>query len=176
MSRPPADIDPRTIAADFFKRLGGMAGMVKWGRTHRSLAYQLIAKLMAQPQVVNTVNVANVKIDGEAARAKLYDAFLHQIEARRTAVGDPAVFVNGQRIIEHVSQTPPPVTDDKSPSADVSRPATADPPPATADPPPRPVVQSFVPGQSAGGALDGSDDNRSTTQKFLDWNGHGKLF
>ena len=77
MNKKPTDIDPRAIAADFFRRLGGMAGMEKWGRTHRSLAYQLIAKLMAQPSTA-TFNKVTIKVtdrNGEEARAKLQDAF-----------------------------------------------------------------------------------------------------
>jgi hypothetical protein len=178
MNKKPADIDPRSIAVDFFRKLGGMEGMTKWGKTHRSLAYGLIAKLLAQPTVQTNVNVA--VINEEVARAKLQDALLRQIEARRFDSVDPVVTVNGERIIDGVSYTP--ASADPAPSTDATRPATPDPRSATADPrreppdsPPRPV-QSFVPGQGAGAALDGSDDNRSTTQKYLDWSGHGKLF
>jgi hypothetical protein len=114
--RAPIDIDPRTIAMDLFRRLDGMAGMTKWGKTHRSLAYQLIAKLMAQPQVVTNVNVANVAVDGEAARRKLEDAFIRLIESQRASVGDPAVYVDGERLIEHdprlATADPQPATDD----------------------------------------------------------------
>jgi hypothetical protein len=86
-----ADIDPRSIAVDFFRKLGGMDGMTKWGKTHRSHAYSLIAKLLAQPLVQNVaVNVIN---DGEAARRKLEDAFLQLIESRKYEGVDPAVFI-----------------------------------------------------------------------------------
>jgi hypothetical protein len=189
MNKKPADIDPRSIAVDFFRKLGGMDGMTKWGKTHRSLAYNLIAKLLAQP-TVQTVNVA--VISEEATRAKLQDALLRQIEARRFDSVDPVVTVNGERIIDHqvlaadprsqsgerVSDTPlssSSVTANESPSADEPRPATADTRSQPPDARPRPV-QFSVPGQGAGAALDGSDDNRSTTQKYLDWSGHGKLF
>jgi hypothetical protein len=197
MTKPKTDIDPRAIAADFFRKLGGMEGMTKWGKTHRSLAYQLIAKLMAQPLVQTNVNVNNVRVDGEDARRKIENALMRIIDARKAAVGDPAVYVDGERIndghfIEHEPQAMAQRlgmrdgishTVDLPPATDATRPATADPPPSTADPrpqppavPPRTVVRSFVAGQTAGVALDGSDDNRSTTQKFMDWSGHGKMF
>ena len=53
MNSTPA-IDPRALAADFFRKLGGMEGITKWGKSHRTLAYQLIAKLMAQPYSYTT--------------------------------------------------------------------------------------------------------------------------
>jgi hypothetical protein len=191
MNKRDIDIDPRSIAVDFFRKLGGMDGMTKWGKTHRSLAYNLIAKLLAQPQVQNNVAV-NVIHDGEAARRKLEDAFLQLIESRKYEGVDPAVFINNQRIIDHqpqpadprpqpgqrVSDTPlssSSVTANESPSADEPRPATADTRSQPPNSPPRPV-QFSVPGQGAGAALDGGADNRSTTQKYLDWSGHGKLF
>ena len=114
------DIDPRVIAADFFRKLGGMEGMTKWGKSHRSLAYQLIAKLMAQPLVVSNVNVANVAVADQSARRKLEDAFLRLIDARKHHDSDPAVFVDGERLIEHQPSTadPPPATDGELPSPD----------------------------------------------------------
>ena len=205
MSRPPAktaDIDPRAIAADFFRKLGGMEGMTKWGKTHRSLAYQLIAKLMAQPLVQTNINVNNLNVDGEAARRKLETAFMGLIEARKYKAGDPAVYVNDERIIDHVPVTVDGVVIDNEPQAMVPRLGTrdgishtVDPPPATdatrpattnknhaaVDPrppppavPPRTVVQSFVAGQTAGVAIDQSTaDKLNTTERFLLWRGHG---
>jgi hypothetical protein len=133
--RAPADIDPRSIAVDFFRKLGGMEGMTKWGRTHRSHAYSLIAKLLAQPLVQNVaVNV----IDGEAARRKLEDAFLQLIESRKYEGVDPAAFINGERLepltIDHrpgerFSHTP---TIDRCNATCNSRPATRDCRPAIA--------------------------------------------
>jgi hypothetical protein len=98
------DIDPRAIAADFFRKLGGMEGMTKWGRTHRSLAYQLIAKLLAQPLV--QVQQTNVTINEEATRRKFEDALMRIIDARKAAVGDPACYVDGERLIEHSTAQP----------------------------------------------------------------------
>jgi hypothetical protein len=183
-----ADIDPRAIAADFFRKLGGMEGMAKWGKTHRSLAYQLIAKLMAQPLVQNNVNVANIAIDGEAVRRKLEDAIERMRESKKYLSEDPAVYVNDMLVIEGYQQDASHVLVDGVsytrtdatvvPETTIDpRPSTAGARPATDATRPRTVVRSFVAGQSAGGALDGSaDDNRSTTQKYLDWSGHGKLF
>ena len=154
--------------------------MTRWAKNKQTLAYQLIANLMKQP-ASTTFNKVTIKVnDGEAARHKLEAAFLQLIESRKYE-GDPAVFINNERVIEHVSHTP--ASPDPAPSTDATRPATADPrpatdvtPPATPDARPRPAVQSLVPGQGAGAALDGSDDNRSTTARFLSWHGHGKLF
>jgi hypothetical protein len=181
MGRPKTDdIDPHTLARDLFHRLGGIDGMTRWAKNKQTLAYQLIANLMKQP-ASTTFNKVTIKVnDGEAARRKLEDAFLQLIESRKYEGVDPAVFINNERVIEHVSHTP--ASPDPAPSTDATRPATADTRPATADPrsqPPdaaRRPVQFSVPGQGAGAALDGSDDNRSTTQKYLDWSGHGKLF
>jgi hypothetical protein len=176
-----ADIDPRALAADFFRKLGGMDGMTKWGRTHRSLAYGLISKLLAQPTVQNNLAVS-VNVNGEAARRKIEDELFRIIQSRKH-FEDPAVVVDGERLIEHstrdgISHTATPVTDEprlNESLATHSRPVTADPPPVSPDPRPRPAVQSFVPGQVAGLALDGNaDDHLSTTEKFLRWNGHGR--
>jgi hypothetical protein len=203
MSRPPADIDPRAIGLEFFRKLGGMEGMVKWGKTHRSLAYQLISKLMAQPVVINnTNNNVNIEAAGEAARQKLETAFISLIEARKLDGG--TVYVDGERlddsrVIEHQPR-----------SADDSRRETADAAPSTADngelnesstsPKKGPLnarggvatsttgstptggqktnshysksIPTF-PGQTSAIALDGCDDNLSTTERFLLWRGHG---
>jgi hypothetical protein len=152
-----ADIDPRAIAADFFKRLGGMAGMTKWGKTHRSLAYQLIAKLMAQPQVVNNnVNVITER-DGESARRKLEDFMMRQINARGLATG--AVYVNDMLInpdyIEHEPQAAGP------------RPVTADESPVTADPRPQPPASA--PRPPAAAPVNIATGEPSTTAKYLEW-------
>jgi hypothetical protein len=204
MSRPSIDIDPRAIARDFYQKLGGMAGMVKWGKTHRSLAYQLIAKLMAQPMVQVTNN--NVNVNEEVARAKLHDAFVRVIAARKLSVGDPACYVNdervidddkewikkggviidGRRLIEHqpVADVEPPQTPDpasgsnsenlKSPKSgspfDGSRVGGA----AAAGQKTKISYSNSVPGLYAGAAMDGSADNRSTTEKYLTWSGHGR--
>jgi len=127
-----------------------------------------LPKLLAQPLVQNNVNV-NIDRDGEGARRKLEDAFMRLIEARKYEDVDPAVYINNERVIEHQpsAAVPRPVTDATRPATDATPSPTAVPPSATAAPRPRPVVQSFVPGQAAGFALDGSDDKRSTTEKFL---------
>jgi hypothetical protein len=108
--RAPLDINPRAFAADLLHGLGGMKDAIKWGKTHRSLAYQLIAKLMAQPLVQQTNVNVNVDRSGEAARAKLEDAFLRLIDAQKHQIGDPAVYVNNERVIDHKPQARSPPT------------------------------------------------------------------
>jgi hypothetical protein len=198
MNKKPADIDPRSIAVDFFRKLGGMEGMIKWGKTHRSHAYSLIAKLLAQPLVQNVaVNVIN---DGEAARRKLEDAFLQLIESRKYEGVDPAAFINGERL--------EPLTIDHQPLAADPRSATPDPAhQAASDDATSPQKGPFfsrggvsttstetspgggqnknthyskpipsIPGMCAGAAVgEDADDKLSTTEKFLRWNGHGKM-
>jgi hypothetical protein len=179
MSRPPADIDPRAIAADFFRKLGGMEGMTKWGRTHRSLAYQLIAKLMAQPLVQNNVNIGNLNVDDQSARRKLADAFMREIEARKNSVGDPAAFHGGERIVDgHIIEHQPTAAPDsnsknlKPPNSGspFSRDGVATTPAGSTK---NKNMYSIIPGLASGAALDGCDDNLSTTQRFLNWKGHG---
>jgi hypothetical protein len=204
MSRPKADnMDPRAIAMDLFKRLDGMAGMTKWGKTHRSLAYQLIAKLMAQPLVTNNVNIANITHDDGSARRKLEDAFMRIIAANKASVGDPAVYVNDMRLgddgrlIEHQPQppVPPPLAADPRPAtpdvasesksassgSPISRggvdatPGATSPGGGTKQKPMNSLSRMpSVPGLYAGAALDESADNRSTTEKYLSWTGHGR--
>lgn len=191
MNKKPADIDPRSIAVDFFRKLGGMEGMTKWGKTHRSLAYNLIAKLLAQP-TVQTVNVA--VINEEATRAKLQDALLRQIDARRFDSVDPVVTVNGERIIDHQALA----VDPRSQPPDLTHQAASD---DATSPQKGPVFSrggvstsspetspggaqnnnthyskpiSSIPGLSAGAAVgEGSDDNLSTTQRFYLYHNRG---
>jgi hypothetical protein len=191
---PKRDItDPRTLAIESLERLGGIEGFVSWGKTHRTLFYNLYAKLMAQPLVQHNVAV-NVINDGEAARRKLEDAFLHLIESRKYENVDPAAFVNGERIIEHqpLAADPRPVMPDPAPQADVDDASSPQKGPvfsrggvsttATETSPgggqnknthySKPIPS--IPGVAAGVALDGSDENKSSTQLFYEWKGHGK--
>lgn len=179
-----ADIDPRSIAADFFRRLGGMDGMTQWGKTHRSLAYQLISKLMAQP-VTNFTSIKNtVNVDGEHARRQLETALMRVISARKHD-GDPAVYVDGERLIEHqpaTRDTPPQAAD---PAPDSNYEMASSPKKGTvfsrggvestaAAGPKNKMSYSTVPGLAAGTALDeNADDKLSTTERFLNWRGHG---
>jgi hypothetical protein len=166
------------ISTKAFEKIGGLPALVKWikeSARNRSAFYSwYIPSRLRQPLVQTNVNVA--VINEEVARAKLQDALLRQIEARKFDSVDPAVFVNGQRIIDGVSYTP--ASPDPAPSTDATRPAAIDDVetsrgarPATAAPRP---VQSLVPGQGAGAALDEGTDNRSTTERFLSWSGHGR--
>jgi hypothetical protein len=162
MNKSKTDIDPRAIAADFFRKLGGMDGMVKWGKTHRSLAYQLIAKLLAQPLVQNSVTV-NVRDDGEA-RAKLEQAFYSVIDARHKEHG--AVFHDGERIIDHQ-----PAQIEHQPATVEPRPATADPQPATVDAVPQPVAASREPAavEVPAAVVPPLFTEPSTTARYLEW-------
>jgi hypothetical protein len=199
-----ADIDPRSLAADLFHRIGGPVAMEKWGKTHRSLAYQLIAKLMAQPLIQNNVAVSVSADDGEAARRKLETAMMRVINARKLGIsdGDPAVYVDGERVYDDVprllTRDPPPSTDDIQPSTAGARPATMVDGDVSSDSKSAKKGTVFsgggvettapagqknqnvysktfpsFPGLAAGASLDGSDDNRSTTQKYLDWSRRG---
>jgi hypothetical protein len=178
----PDPIDPKTAFAEVFKRTGGIAGMTSWAKTHRTLFYGLFAKLISQPLVQNNVAV-NVNADGEAARRQLETAFMRVIEARKHD-GDPAVYVDGERLIEHQPATrePPPSTADhgdapskenlKSPQKGPlnGRGGVAE---VTGGDKNRNFMKTFpsIPGLAAGAALDESADNRSTTEKFLNWSG-----
>jgi hypothetical protein len=220
MNRKLADLDPRAIAMDLFRRLDGMAGMTKWGKTHRSQAYQLIAKLMAQP-IINNNNVQVTVDRGEGdARQKLEDAVMRIISARKLSIGDPAVYVdgkrltdgydysaavtiNGERVIEHDPLGPRPATIASTPqtpdaqrgppdAVDLNNPKSPQKGPlfsrggvATTPTETTPAggtkqnsmysrTFSSVPGLFAGASLDESADNRSTTQRFLEWPGHGR--
>jgi hypothetical protein len=196
MAKSKFDItDLKALAIESFTRLGGIEEYVKWGRTHRTLYYtNSLPKLLAQPLVQNVaVNVIN---NGEAARRKLEDAFLHLIESRKFDSVDPAAFINNERVepltIEH--------------QAAVARPATPDPTHQAASddatsPQKGPLFSrggvattstetspgggqnkkshyskpfSSVAGACAGAAVgEGSDDSLSTTARFLNWSARG---
>jgi hypothetical protein len=195
MSRPKtADIiDPRAIAADFFRKLGGMEGMTKWGKTHRSLAYQLISKLLAQPIVVNnnTNNHVSIEAAGEAARLKIENEFIRLMEAQRASVGDPAAYHGGDRVVDHhlTIEHQPQLSDDAavSPLNESSKSWQKGPllkpggvatrPAETTHTGGQNKISKYsnltVPGLAAGAALDGLDNSLSTTQRFLNWKGHG---
>jgi hypothetical protein len=193
MTKPKPDItDPRTLAIESLKRLGGIEGFVSWAKSHRTLYYNLYAKLMAQPQVVNNVNVANIAVEDQSARRKLEDAFLRLIEARRESIGDPAVYVGGERLrepqyvdgrlIEHQPATADPTPDSKFENLKSPNQGPTFSPGGVATTPAETTLAggknkiSNYPNPLSGGfavALDGLDDNLSTTQRFLNWKGHG---
>jgi hypothetical protein len=64
--------------------------------------YDYYVKLMPH-RVQSQVHVTHVDHDGEDARRKLETAFMGLIAARRASVGDPAVYVNGERLREPTS-------------------------------------------------------------------------
>jgi hypothetical protein len=194
MSKPKPDItDPRTLAIESLKRLGGIEGFVSWAKTHRTLYYSLYAKLMAQPLVQNNVTV-NVRDDGEA-RQKLQDAFYRIIDERQKGE-EPAVYVDGERLrdpvyvggerlIEHQPADPRLPTLDAVEHSDPKSPKHGSPfsrggvatTPGETNPgggqKPKSHYSLSIPGLAAGAALDESADNRSTTEKYLTWSGSG---
>jgi hypothetical protein len=198
MTKPKTDIDPKAAVAEVFKRTGGIAGMTSWAKTHKTLFYNLYAKLISQPLVQNNVAVS-VNADGEAARRKLETALMRLIDARKASVGDPAVYINGERLRDDG------VTIEQSPmlthAAD-PRPATPDAvvePESSTSPKQGPLFSRggvaatpgagpknenvystgplkalSIPSLAAGAALDQTaDDKLSTTERFLLWRGHG---
>jgi hypothetical protein len=203
MTKPKPDItDPRTLAIESLKRLGGIEGFVSWAKSHRTLYYNLYAKLMAQPLVQNNNTINNVSIEaaGEDARRKLETAFIGLIEARKNSIGDPAVFVDGERldpfdgrVIEHQPRSSDDSRRETADAVDASLNESSKSPQkgpllkpggvatnlAETDPTggqnkiSRYSIPTF-PGQTSAIALDGCDDNLSTTQKFLNWHGHGR--
>jgi hypothetical protein len=190
------------IKDEIYDVLGGIAGAVKYYKRHPSAFYPDYFKTPPQPLVTNNSTINNVSIEaaGEDARRKLETAFMGLIAARQASIGDPAVYVGGERlqdpqyvdgrIIEHHPSTaePRPATDDavspldessKSPKKGPLNPrgGVATTPGATNPTGGQKTKMSYsnstVPGLAAGAALDGLDDNLSTTQKFLNWKGHG---
>jgi hypothetical protein len=82
MARPKTDdIDPHALAADLFRRLGGIDGMTRWAKNKQTLAYQLIANLMKQP-ASTTFNKLTVNVNEGEARRKLEDALMRMIDDR----------------------------------------------------------------------------------------------
>jgi hypothetical protein len=171
------------IKEEIYDTLGGIAGAVKYYKRHPSAFYPDYFRTPPQPVVQNNVNIANLAVDDQSARRKLEDAFIRLIDAQKHYDIDPAVFVNDQRIdpfgrvIEHHPASTNPA--DARPATDATRPASPNSPPSTAEPRPASpygrrttAVQSFVAGQCAG-ALE-LDDNLSTTQRYLNWPGHGR--
>jgi hypothetical protein len=203
-------IDVTKINAEIFHRLGGIEGAVKYFKKHLSAFYPNVLKTQPQPMVQNNVAVSVSADDGEAARRHLEDAMIRLIAARKASVGDPAVYVNGERLYDDVprllTSDPPPSTRDIQPATDDASPGTADRgdvslnesstspkpgtgfsrEPAAASPgggkkklaqysnSTVPLPRISFPGLASGAALDGSDDNRSTTQNYLEWPGHNR--
>jgi hypothetical protein len=172
MTKPkiPEPTDPKKIFIEVFKKTGGLDGMVTWSRTHRTLFYSLFGKMINQPVVQVDLN-NNVKVDEVQLRASLEHAFHRLIEAQKASVGDPAAYVNNERVIDHEPQSAAP----SSPAAE--QPSAAPDSIAANAVPLRSVARSSgpsVPGLYAGVALDAADDGLSTTEKFLRWDGHGR--
>jgi hypothetical protein len=206
-----------------FNKVGGIPALVKWikeSSRNRAAFYSQYISRWRQPMVQNNVNVTVDR--GEEARAHLETAFYRIIDARKTSIGDPACYVNGERVIDE--------DDDKEwikkggviidgrrliehqPVADIEPPQTLDAGVAQSgasgssgsnsenlkSPKKGPLdgrggvlttpgetttgagtkqkshYSISIPGLCAGAALDESADNRSTTEKYLSWSGHGK--
>jgi hypothetical protein len=165
MMTKPEPVDPKAAFIEVFNRVGGIAGMTSWARTHRTLFYSLFGKLISQP-VVQTNISTTVKINDDQLRATLTHAFARIVDARS---GEQASVVIDARANRNVVGKPQPQTIDGSPPSPAPSPAPDNIVPL------RSVtrVGPSVPGLDAGVALDGADDGLSTTERFLLWNGHG---
>jgi hypothetical protein len=230
------------IKDEIYDVLGGITGAVKYYKRHPSAFYPDYFKMQPQPLVQNNVNVANVATVSSRygdARQQLLALLDHIISAKQASIGDPAVYVNDERLLPITRESAQAkllearvnpqlnfslhdlaAALDDEPSTDDARPATDDASPGTADDgdvsgsnseklkspnqgplSPQsgvattsgatspgggtkqkshysnstgPLPRISIPGLASGAALDGSDDNRSTTQRFLEWNGHGR--
>jgi hypothetical protein len=191
------------ISTKAFEKIGGLPSLVKWikeSARNRSAFYSwYIPSRLRQPLVQNNVAV-NVINDGEAARRKLEDAFMQLIESRKYEGVDPAAFINGERLepltIDHkpLAADPRPATVDpahQAASDDATSPqkgpffSRGGVSTTSTEPSPgggqnkkshysKPIPS--IPGLAAGAAVgEGADDNLSTTETFLRWNGHGKM-
>jgi hypothetical protein len=94
--------DPMMVA---FEKTGGVAGLVKWikangqnrGNFYTSfMSYIKRSAPLVQTNINNNVNV----VTDEQARAKLYDSFARIISARKLSMGNPAVYVDGERLTD----------------------------------------------------------------------------
>src|SRR5437588_7621121 len=93
------------IKAWVYEGLGGDAGALKYFKNHPSAFYPDYFKTPIQPLVQNTnVNAVHIGSDVNDAKRRLETAFLRVINARKTSIGDPAVYVDGNRI-DSISDT-----------------------------------------------------------------------
>jgi hypothetical protein len=188
MKKPRKNITE--IKDEIYDDLGGKPGAVKYYKRHPSAFYPDYFKTQPQPVVTNNVAVSVIN-DGEAARRELETAFMRVIAARKHD-GDPAVYVDGERIdgriIEHQPATPDPRPStpdhgdaplDESSSSPQKGPlngrggvATITTEPSSAGAQNKISKYSTIPGIAAGAALDEStDDNLSTTERFYLYSG-----
>lgn len=143
-----------------FQGMGGVKALTTWGRTHRTLYYQMYAKLI--PLILQADVETTVKFDAEEARAALSAALMRVIEIRKTAEAPPGTAAGNL------------VTDATYTRRD------AEPEPAvTPSQPPAPAPQSannIVPLHKPPVATEPPSvapisTEPTTTQKFLDRNG-----
>jgi hypothetical protein len=97
-----------------YKDAGGDAGFSRWCKKHQTTLYDYYVKLMPQ-RTQAQVHVTHVD-RGEQARAHLETAIMRIIAARKAAVGDPAAYHGGERVIDNepplLSAASTPGTDD----------------------------------------------------------------
>jgi hypothetical protein len=134
-------IEAKQAFALAFERIGGVAGLEKWARTHRSAFYASYTKLI--PLQLNANATVDVTVhNGEEARQKLHDAFMRILASRREdkarglelsadgAGPSPLEQVTYTRVDNDAAGDAAPTTRGGGPSTVGARPATADESPA----------------------------------------------
>lgn len=93
-------IDVPKALAEVFKRLGGIAEMAKWAKSHKTFFYNHYVKMLPT-QVAAQVDVHATVHDADEARQKLQTAFMNLIRARQEDAAEQEV-KTGVRIINGV--------------------------------------------------------------------------
>jgi hypothetical protein len=174
-------IDPKAVIIEVFNRCGGIEGMTRWGKTHRTAMYTLYGKMLSQPVVAvdasTTVNVADNRRERDQLAATMTDALSRIIAARKMGIEAVGVITDNTGGVtidndqSYVSSTIP-ISEPEPPPR--STPTLVKDALVTPDQPPPPrVVRSepSFPGLAAGAALDPAADPRSTTEQALDYLG-----
>jgi hypothetical protein len=185
-------IESKNAFALAFQGMGGIPKLIAWGRTHRTAFYQIYSKLIPL-QVAAQVDVKHD--NGEAARAKLEDAFKRLIDAEREERAERLMaeaqtgirMIDGVAyrrieeapsnavVIEHAPQQPR-VVEQEPPVRSVPRLVTLD------DGAPnnvRKTAEVLTPAQARERAMAPShppriSDEPSTTEKYLEWARSGR--
>jgi hypothetical protein len=175
--------EAKDMIALAFEGIGGLPKLIQWARTHQTAFYSAYTKLLPL-QVSASVSH---KVDEEQERAALKTAFLSVINANARQAARLGTADRGGVIIEHkvIEHEPTSSKDEVMPH----RPASPAPDSGPGQPPrstPKLVVEPpaasrvarssgpDIPGLAAGAAFDGLDDNLTTTEKYLLWNGRMK--
>jgi hypothetical protein len=100
--RKPANAEknPPEAFAAAFKNMGGVPALTRWAKSNghnRAAFYALYSKLSAAEMADINANTNSIESE-KALRAKLEHAFLRVIAAQKASVGDPAVYVDGERV------------------------------------------------------------------------------